>query len=140
MNQQGFTLMEVMVVMAIVSILGAIGIPSYQGYIQKAALTDMLQAIVPYKSGIDICHFETGNYKECSSGHKSIPSGFNSRYINTITVKEGEVNIIGQKNLSGLNITLKPDQDTKTGMTHWQVMCNSESESLKTKCQETFKF
>ncbi|PHM31129.1 prepilin peptidase-dependent pilin [Xenorhabdus innexi] len=140
MNQQGFTLMEVMVVMAIVSILGAIGIPSYQGYIQKAALTDMLQSIVSYKSGIDICHFEAGDYKGCSSGNTSIPSRHNSRYINTITVKEGEINVIGNQNLSGLSVSLKPAQDPKTGMTQWQVMCNAENESLKVKCQEIFKF
>ncbi|AYA40883.1 prepilin peptidase-dependent pilin [Xenorhabdus nematophila] len=140
MNQKGFTLVEVMVVMAIVSILGAIGIPSYQGYIQKAALTDMLQAILPYKSGVELCHFETENYKECNSGQVSIPSDHNSRYISTISVKEGEIIITGQQNLSGLNAILKPTQDTKTGITQWKTTCESENESLKLKCQQTFKF
>ncbi|MBD2814151.1 prepilin peptidase-dependent pilin [Xenorhabdus sp. Flor] len=140
MNQQGFTLMEVMVVMAIVSILGAISIPSYQGYIQKAALTDVLQAIVPYKSGVEICRFETESYKECNTGHTSIPSGHNSRYISTITVEMGEITIVGKQNLNGLNAILKPVQDIKTGITHWQTACNAENESLKMKCQETLKF
>ncbi|MBD2780032.1 prepilin peptidase-dependent pilin [Xenorhabdus sp. 42] len=140
MNQKGFTLMEVMVVMAIVSILSAIGIPSYQGYIQKAALTDMLQAIVPYKSGVELCRFETENYKGCHSGQSSIPSTHNSRYVNDITVKDGEITVVGQQNLSELNITLKPTQDTKTGITQWKTLCKSENESLKLKCQETLKF
>ncbi|KLU16414.1 MULTISPECIES: prepilin peptidase-dependent pilin [Xenorhabdus] len=140
MKQQGFTLIEVMVVMAIVSILGAIAIPSYQGYIQKAALTDMLQAIVPYKSGVELCRFEAANYKNCHSGHPSIPSGHNSRYISTISVKEGEITIVGQQNLNGLHATLKPIQDTKTGFTQWEAICESENESLKLKCQETLKF
>jgi prepilin peptidase dependent protein D len=140
MNQQGFTLMEVMVVMAIISILGAIGIPSYQSYIQKAALTDMLQAIVPYKSGLEMCHFETANYKECSTNHPSIPSGNNSRYIDAITVKEGEITITGTQNLKSLNVILKPNQDPKTGITQWKTICSTTNESLKTKCQETFRF
>ncbi|SFU71663.1 prepilin peptidase-dependent pilin [Xenorhabdus koppenhoeferi] len=140
MNQQGFTLIEVMVVMAIVSILGAIAIPSYQGYIQKAALTDMLQAIVPYRSGIELCRFETENYKECNSGQVSIPSGHNSRYISTISVKEGEIIVTGQQNLGGLNVILKPTQDIKTGFTQWKTICESKNESLKMKCQETLKF
>lgn len=35
MNQQGFSLIEIMVVIAIISILSAIAIPGYQGYMQK---------------------------------------------------------------------------------------------------------
>ncbi|MDX7991676.1 prepilin peptidase-dependent pilin [Xenorhabdus sp. Reich] len=140
MNQKGFTLMEVMVVMAIVSILGAIGIPSYQGYIQKAALTDMLQAIVPYKSGVELCRFETENYKACHSGQSSIPSGHNSRYVSTISVKDGEITIVGQQNLDGLNVILRPAQDTKTGITQWKASCESKNESLKLKCQESVRF
>lgn len=42
MNQQGFSLIEIMVVIAIISILSAIAIPGYQGYMQKAAMTDVL--------------------------------------------------------------------------------------------------
>ncbi len=140
MKQQGFTLIEVMVVMAIVSILGAIAIPSYQGYIQKAALTDMLQAIIPYKSGVELCRFEAENYKNCHSGQSAIPSGHNSRYINTIAVKEGEITVLGQQNLSELHITLKPIQDLKSGQTQWKTICESKHESLKQKCQETLKF
>ncbi|PHM46413.1 putative major pilin subunit [Xenorhabdus mauleonii] len=140
MNQQGFTLIEVMVVMAIVAILGAIGIPSYQGYIQKAALTDMLQAIVPYKSGIELCRFENESYKDCNSGQLSIPSGHNSRYINSISVKDGEITLSGKQNLSGLNAILKPSQESKTGITQWKITCESKNESLKLKCQETLKF
>ncbi|OCQ53189.1 Fimbrial protein precursor [Photorhabdus australis subsp. thailandensis] len=139
-KQQGFTLMEIMVAIAIISILSAIGIPSYQGYIQKAALTDILQTIVPYKSGIELCSFETEDFKGCNTGTTSIPKGHNSRYIESILVKDGEITVKGQQSLKNLSVTLKPTQNIQTGTIKWNNKCESANNSLKSRCQEIFEF
>ena len=56
--QKGFTLIELMIVVAIIGILAAIAVPAYQNYINKAKFTEVVQATAPVKLAIEVCSFE----------------------------------------------------------------------------------
>ena len=50
--QQGFTLIELMIVVAIIGILAAIAIPAYQDYTVRAQVSEALVAVSPAKAGV----------------------------------------------------------------------------------------
>lgn len=140
MNQKGFSLIEIMVVIAIISILSAIAIPGYQGYMQKAAITDVLQTILPYKNNIEICSFNKGALASCSSGNENIPNNIKGKYIKNIEAKAGIITFSADKNLSGLSATLTPIVSTDGSPFRWQVACESDDNKLKALCENTFIF
>lgn len=54
-KQSGFTLIELMIVVAIVAILAAIALPAYQTYTKKAKFSEVISATGPFKTAIEIC-------------------------------------------------------------------------------------
>lgn len=51
--QQGFTLIELMIVVAVIGVLAAIAIPQYQNYVKKAALGSALATATALKTNIE---------------------------------------------------------------------------------------
>lgn len=107
-KQRGFTLIELMVVIGIIAILSAIGIPAYQNYLRKAALTDLLQTFVPYRTAIELCALNHGGLTPCDGGSNGIPSPTTTRYLSAMSVAKGVVTLTGQESLNGLGVTLTP--------------------------------
>lgn len=138
-TQRGFTLIELMVVIAIIAILSATGIPAYQRYLQQAAMTDMLQAMVPYKMAVELCSLEQGSLSECHAGSQSIPESAASRYVSRIDVKQGVITLVGAQSLQGLTLLLTPVFDP-SGSLRWTRQCNSTNNGLQEICQVVFRF
>jgi type IV pilus assembly protein PilA len=113
-TQHGFTLIELMIVVAIIGILAAIAIPAYQNYAVRAQVAEGLNIAAHAKAPIMDAFLNNGEApaNRTAAGMSPLPADTQGKYVNAVDVQNGVVVVTFGNDvnavIAGLTLTLTP--------------------------------
>jgi type IV pilus assembly protein PilA len=126
-KQGGFTLIELMIVVAIIGILAAIALPAYQGYTQKAQFTEVTNSTAAVKSAVEVCAQVNDDLTGCLGGANGIATDIvlSATVNGLVTADEGIITATYANDGSTLaNAYFRLTPTLAVGQVTWVAECN----------------
>ncbi len=139
--QKGFTLIELMIVVAIIGILASIALPAYQDYIARGQATEGLTLMSGQKPTITEIYADTGTFVGASDGTDGLPAAgaVTGTYVGAVVITDGvsvaTFNAAGvSAKLAGQTLTLTPNASA-AGVITWACTTGAPTSVVPKSCR-----
>ncbi|MGX5173628.1 pilin [Aliikangiella sp. IMCC44653] len=139
MNSKGFTLIELMIVIAIIGILAAFAIPAYQDYVARSQAGEAYALTSAIKAMTGDIYMDEGTFANVDNGYLGIPmeDSLSGRYTLRTSVENGvilvELGNDASAVISGNSVRLSPVDNG--GSISWSCSFNGEDKYAPKACR-----
>lgn len=146
--QNGFTLIELMITVAIVGILAAVALPAYERYTKKARFSEVILMTKPLRLLVEECAAVTGSLVKCGGDADQLGPHVSERTLtsgpfSSFSVQIGQAQSVdgtiigaarnagvGEENASGIFVYYHLEPTMSNGQITWQDGGNCKTERL----------
>jgi len=136
--QKGFTLIELMIVVAIIGILAAVAIPAYSDYMTRSKVSELIAVGGPVKTAVSEYVITNGGFPGTATA-AGFSANISSTYVSSLSyANTGVVTITGRSTAAGLgtavNITLTPTTNAG-GTINWDCAAGAGTKYVPASCR-----